>query len=87
MSEEAQNVLNSIPVPGTGAEGTALDELFRRDPLKLTDQDLSTIVAFMREERKKWLITDAAKANKKSAKKAAPSANINLGDLFNDEGN
>jgi hypothetical protein len=45
-----------------------LQELFNRDPLKLTDQDLSIIVAKFREQRSKWNIAQVEEKAPKTPK-------------------
>lgn len=44
-----------------------LDELFDTDPLELTDTDIDSIVAAMREQRKRWDLeeADAKKTNRR----------------------
>lgn len=51
----------------------SLDELFSRDPLSLTQQDLDKIIANLREARARWAAAEAsgAKSAPRSAKAAA----------------
>lgn len=67
---EAAALLNS---PLHEATPDSLDELFSRDPLELSDQDLDSIVAHLRAQRNQWHAEEAAGAKKASKKgKAAP---------------
>lgn len=52
----------------------ALDELFSRDPINLTDDDVETIVTELRRARDKWNLEEIAKANKPKAASKAPKA-------------
>lgn len=58
---------------------STLTELFQRDPLKLSDQDIGVIVTGLRENRKFWN-NEATKA-KNAGKKVNPAAGLNIGDL------
>lgn len=60
--------------PLTEASSTSLEELFSRDPLGLSDQDLDVIVAKLREERMRWQLAEAAGA--KVAPKATTQARL-----------
>jgi hypothetical protein len=55
-----------------------LDELFSRDPLLLSQQDLSEIVQVLREQRAKWeaSTTEGAKPRGAGAKRALTPADI-----------
>lgn len=53
---------------------TSLDELFSRDPLKLSAQDIDTIVSALRAQRKAFTVSETIPGAKK------PKA-INLEDL------
>lgn len=55
-----------------------LDALFEKDPLKLTDADLDQIIAWLRQERKKWL---KGPPPKKPKTKKAPTLDLDLGPL------
>lgn len=84
---------NSLPEvqssPLDEAIPESLDELFNKDPLELTEQDLVVTVAYFRRARETFLKQDAAKVPKGSkkdpAKKAAPKvaldAQLTLDDL------
>lgn len=65
-----------------------LQELFSRDPLKLSDQDIATIVAKFREQRAKWNVAQAAEPKTAKAPKAPKKPAITLTeadlDLLND---
>ena len=61
--------------PLAEASSESLQELFDKDPLQLTDNDIHRIVAELREQRDRWI-----KAEAKGKKKAAP-ASLSLEDL------
>ena len=65
------------------AEPLSLDELFSRDPLGLSDQDIGKIVSELRRQRAKWKLTEDLPKEAKPAKRAAKKVNLNLslGDL------
>lgn len=56
----------------------ALQELFRRDPEHLSDQDIETIVAELRTQRGRFAIEEAAKANKEKKPKGAKTQQLSL---------
>lgn len=59
----------------------SMAELFYRDPLELTDEDISEIIAKLRENRAAFLANPAAaKANgpKKLTEKQEEAASLNL---------
>ena len=65
---------------------TSLDELFSRDPLKLGEQDIITIVVELRRMRKNFAEAEAKPAKPKKLPKAAPLdkaivAQLSLDDL------
>lgn len=67
---------------------TDLDELFARDPLKLSDQDLDIIIAKVRSQFAQFDLTGKSPAKPKKVKKsldetlkAAKPATIDLSEL------
>ena len=60
--------------PLAQANPNALAELFSRDPLSLTDQDIDSMVALLRQQRTHWAETEIAKANKEKKPKKSPTA-------------
>lgn len=68
------------------ADPSSLDELFARDPLGLTNDDIDSITSELRDHRGLWVIADEEAKNKKKStphgpKKAVPEGGIKLGDL------
>jgi len=51
------------------ASPESISELFDKDPLKLTEQDLTTIVSRLRADRVQWKKDDQAKRMNKGVKK------------------
>lgn len=81
LSNEATALLNS---PLHSASPESLDELFSRDPLELSNQDLDKIVAHLRAQRNQWAADEAAGATKgrKAGKKpSGPKEKITLDQL------
>jgi hypothetical protein len=79
----------TLPVPTDSplAEATvdSLDELFRRDPLKLTDGDVDKIVAELRRKRALWVQAAAegkTRAPKEKAQKAEAKPEMDLSDII-----
>ena len=64
-----------------------LDELFNRDPLKLTDQDLDKIISAVRAQMAQFDLTGKSPAKPKKAKKSldegpkAKPAQIDLSEI------
>jgi hypothetical protein len=60
----------------------SLDELFNRDPLKLSEVDVGQIVEYFRKKREDWKIAEATpkEAKAKAAPKAAKGT-LSLADL------
>lgn len=58
----------------------ALDELFARDPLKLSSQDISQIVNYYRSQRHKWAQLEAEGKTRKKPR-AGP---VNIAALLED---
>ena len=73
------------PNPLTEAKPTSIDELFSRDPLSLTDDDVALIVDQLRAHRRLWAAEE--KSSKKSGKRtnsvgiAKAAKNLKLEDL------
>lgn len=69
------------------AKPTSLDELFNRDPLSYTDQDITIICQVLRDQRKVWMSLEAkgakrgVKAKAQDGPKAAAPDKLDLGDL------
>jgi ferric-dicitrate binding protein FerR (iron transport regulator) len=64
------------------AQPDSLNEVFSRDPLKLSNQDLARVIAELRRARAKWVVED--QAEKKPRVKAPPKAvklDVRLDDL------
>ncbi len=60
------------------ASPQSLDELFSRDPLKLSDTDIMTIVVELRRQREKWELS-GAKSKDPEAKKVMPKSLSDIG--------
>jgi hypothetical protein len=58
------------------ANPDSLSELFSRDPLALSDQDISLIVQKLRRDREKWQVAESKPKGKTSA-----HPDLNLEDL------
>jgi len=81
LSPEANALLQS---PLVQASPESLDELFSRDPLELSSQDIDKIVAHLRAQRHQWSADEAAgatKARSKGKKPPAPKEKIALDQL------
>lgn len=63
--------------PLAEASPESLQELFDKDPLQLTDEDIDRIVAEERSMREKWKLVE----KKGKAPKAQVVANISLADI------
>lgn len=63
--------------PLAEANPESLQELFDKDPLQLTDDDIDRIVAEERSMREKWKLVE----KKGKAPKAQVVANISLADI------
>ena len=68
----------------------SLDDLFSRDPLELTDQDIGAIVKELRRQRVNWLQAEASGAKSAKKPKAAGKTQVAPGksteDLLKDLG-
>ena len=72
--------------PLSEADPTSLDELFARDPLGLTNEDLDAIASELRDHRGLWVVADEEAKNKKKStprgeSKPVPKGGISLDDL------
>jgi hypothetical protein len=70
MTETTSPLAEALP--------TSLQELFDRDPLSLTDDDIDRIVAELRAQRSRW--EAGQRAGKKAPAQAAPTT-LSLEDL------
>lgn len=66
----------------------ALEELFARDPLKLSDADVLTLIQHFRNERHNWARLEAEGKTRKKAKgkagaKGSADASINMDEILN----
>ena len=67
------------------ADPKSLEDLFDKDPLNLTDADITKIVAELRLNRAAWAAEEAVKATKPKRAAKAPKASaskLSLDDLF-----
>lgn len=60
------------------ANPQSLDELFSRDPLKLSDADITIIVVELRRQREKWEAT-GKRSTDPAAKKVVPKSLSDIG--------
>lgn len=68
----AQSAEGAQGNPLLEAPATSLDELFSRDPLDLSDQDLSVIVVELRRQRVRWKQAEAEGKTARAPKAKAP---------------
>lgn len=74
-------------IPTERPDPRLIQELFDKDPLELSDQDLDTIIASFRAERMDYLQPKEPKAKKASASKAPKAPVIDIEpDLLSDLG-
>lgn len=68
------------------ASPESLSDLFDRDPLSLTDDNVARIVAELRLQRARWATSEEAKKSAPRVAKAAPKikaeASLSIEDLF-----
>ena len=57
---------------------TSVAELFERDPLGLSDQDIDAIVAYMRERREDFKNKKTSTARKKTTAAAASGVDVEV---------
>jgi hypothetical protein len=60
------------------ASPQSLDELFSRDPLKLSDADITVIVVELRRQREKWELT-GKRSTEAETKKVVPKSLSDIG--------
>lgn len=72
--------MSDLPVPTQSetspldeAKADSLEDLFNKDPLHLTEQDLERTVAYFRQARTTFLAQDATKVPKSAKGKASPA--------------
>lgn len=70
--------------PLTEASKTSLNELFQRDPLKLTKDDIKTICQTLRTQRHQWMLEEKTKTPRGAKKKTAPLTDSQMDDLLAD---
>ena len=58
-----------------------ISELFSRDPLSLTTEDIDKLIYHYREARQRHLLGESTKPAKPSKKEKAPPVNLTLDDL------
>jgi hypothetical protein len=69
----------SQPNPLSEASPDSLSELFARNPLQLSDQDIGKIVSELRRQREKWQVDEGKPKAKKASK--AVKLDVSLDDL------
>ena len=57
---------------------TTLDELFSRDPRKLSDAEIETMVAEFRRKRADWLVSESQPKAPRAAKAKVESGTVEL---------
>lgn len=75
MSEPSSNLdldLSQAEIVSTRVDPRLIQELFDKDPLELSNQDLDVIIADFRSQRMDYMQPDEPKA-KKSSSKTKPS--------------
>ena len=78
--ENSQSILENSPLKEV--EKGSLAELFQRDPLKLSSNDVQRICQELRSKRSQWALDEAKNRVKKEAKKESLSQ-IDMDDLLN----
>ena len=63
--------LSPAQSPLAEPDPASLDELMQRDPLELTEQDLTTLVKYFRQNRERWLLEEKVKQSKPKAIRGA----------------
>ena len=75
---------NAEENPASNADGKSIAELFRTDPLELSDQDIDAIIKHYRQQRKEHAQKEHSR-NKTSQKgtrqKAADNLNLDIDDI------
>jgi len=73
--------MTSTETPLAEAKPDSIEELFRRDPLKMTDADVDAVILAMREKRATWAKAEA-EGKTRGRKPAAPKGpELDLSDL------
>jgi hypothetical protein len=70
-----------LPSPLIEASPRSLDEIFSSDPLGLTNQELSVVVAELRKQALNWAAAEAAGKRSAPKTKTPVAANVSLDDL------
>jgi hypothetical protein len=70
-STESQST--DAPNPLDEASPESIDELFDRDPLELSDQDVDKIVARLRQDREAWAADEASAQTSGKCTKRQPN--------------
>lgn len=78
MTVLPEGLPKSTPLSEVPAE--TIDELFARDPLKLSTQDISVLVNYFRSQRHKWAQLEAEGKTRKKRE----SAPVNIASLLED---
>lgn len=81
MPDQPPSPDQPLTTPLSEASPTSFDELFSRDPLGLSNQDISLIVAKLRKDRSLWLLAEAKGAKRAPKAKPGEAADITLGAL------
>ena len=71
--------------PLSEADPASLDELFARDPLELTNDDLDSIASDLRGHRGLWIVADDEAKNKKKGTPRGPSTPVPEGGISLDD--
>ena len=72
MSIDLAKVLNAPTSPLDEAKPESLEDLFNKDPLELTKQDLERTVLYLRHARETFLRDEAAKVPRGAKKTLTP---------------
>jgi len=79
-------IVSNEPVERKAPDPALIQELFDRDPLKLSTQDLDAIVSFFRAERMNYMQPPEPKKAKAAKAKATPEEAAKAVDLLSDLG-
>ncbi len=82
MTQPTEPQNEAMKSPLEGIKHQTLDELFSRDPLTLSDSDLTEIVKNLRAQREKWAVEEQQTQTKSRPKKSPPTQQ-ELQDLAN----
>jgi len=72
MTIDIGKILNAPTSPLDEARPESLEDLFNKDPLELTKQDLERTVVYLRHARETFLREDAAKVPRGAKKTLTP---------------